>query len=452
MKSWIQAASLYRDPKVFGILLLGFSSGIPFLLILSTLSVWLAEVGTTKTQIGLLAWVTLPYAFKFIWAPFVDSHKVPLFCTFFGQRRGWLLFSQCMLMATLIGLGCTDPANNMLATTGLAFLVGFFSATQDIVIEAYRIEALPREYRGVGAGASVLGYRLGMLMAGAGALYIAHYFSWKTSYFFMGLCIVVGILTSLLSPEPTVSSRSRVHGRLQSAYLNASDFGDSVNFQGLYGLAWFRKAILEPLLLLARKHGFSVIIPFLLFYKIGDTILNTMSMPFLIEIGFSKVEIAQVAKTFGITAMIVGGVIGGVLLSKQTLRHNLMLCAGLQLIASFLFMIQAMMGYNLGFLFMTVGVENLACGMSQAALLAYLSSLCMAPHTATHYALLSSFASFSRIGLSMIAGWVAEHLAWSQFYGVTMLGCVPAIILLLVARKHFEEPLVEPQMEFEEAA
>jgi len=356
-----------------------------------------------------------------------------------------LLFSQTMLMAALIGLGCTDPASDMLATTGFAFLVGVFSATQDIVFEAYRIEVLPPHHRGVGAGASVLGYRLGMLVAGAGALYIAHYFSWKTSYFFMGLCIMVGILTSLLSPEPTVTSRHH-------ASINTSDASDFETQQTLYGLSWFKRAIIGPLLLLVRKHGVSVVIPFILFYKIGDTILNTMSMPFLIEIGFSKIEIAHVAKTFGISAMIVGGLVGGLLLSRQTLRQNLILCAGLQLVASFLFMIQAVMGYNLGFLFLTVGVENLACGMSQAALIAYLSSLCIAPYTATHYALLSSFASFSRIGLSMIAGWFAEHMAWSQFYGMITVGCLPAIVLLLVTRRHFTEPMEDRQQEVLEAA
>lgn len=436
MRRWIKALTIYADPRVFSIFFLGFSSGLPFLLILATLSVWLAEANISKTQIGILAWVTIPYSFKFMWAPLVDHFKIPYLSRFLGQRRGWILSSQVFLIIALLLLGFTNPKENLFITAACAFLVGICSASQDIAIEAYRIEILPRSLIGYGASASVLGYRLGMLVSGAGALYLAAFFeSWAITYTLMACCVLIGVIAILLSHEPQ-KNRTRRSQALPYKGLQ-TDKNLSKRFDAI---------LIQPFIYFIKRGDWVLILPFILLYKVGDTVLNTMSMPFLIEIGFSKVEIAHVAKTFGISAMIMGGIIGGILSHKFSLRQNLIFCTTLQLTASAFFMMQASMGHNIPFLFITMGVENLACGMSQVALISYLSTLCQQPNTATHYALLSSFASFSRVILSTAAGWLADQTVWSKFYIVISFGCLPALLIVLLASQHFNNLYIHKKL------
>lgn len=404
----IKKLAQHWEANLLSVLFLGFASGLPFLMILSTLSVWLAEIGISKTLIGLFAWVSIPYAIKFLWGAMVDNVRLPWLTARLGLRRSWMLLAQCCLWLSLIALGMTDPEQNIWLTAFCALLVGCSSAIQDIVIEAYRIESLPANKIGIGASASVLGYRLGMLIAGAGTIYLAAYFdSWHVAYNIIAACMIVGIITTLFAQEPQVS---RAPAKLMIA---------------------------KSLRIFLRKLDWQIIIPFILSYKIADTVLNIMSMPFLLEIGFNKMEIASVARTFGISAMIVGGFVGGVLLMWQNLRDNLLICVVLQAVASALFMLQVQYGHDISFLFITMGVENFTCGMSQVALIAYLSQLCGNRQTALHYGILSSFASIVRVSFSAIAGWLADHYAWSQFYGVVCISCVPSLILLLVYAQHF---------------
>jgi PAT family beta-lactamase induction signal transducer AmpG len=421
MNDWTRSVSAYRDPRVLGILLLGFSSGLPFLLTLSTLSLWLTKEGISVKIIGAFALATIPYTFKFLWAPLIDQIRIPFLCSFFGQRRGWLLTTQLSLIVALVGLGSTDPSQNIMRTTMFALFVAFCSASQDIVIEAYRIERLKKSQSGYGAGASVIGYRIGMLVSGAGALYLAAYFSWFVVYCIMAGCVVVGIITALLSTEP----RAKCH------YVSAPFYSTPNESLSIALRRWFSLILSQPLYSFFKSQDWMMTISFILLYKVGDTVLSVMSMPFLIEIGFSEIEIAHVAKTFGISAMMVGGVIGGILLSRCSIIENLRICITLQTLASLLFMVQASVGANLSMLFLTMGVENLACGMSQAALIAYFSSLCLHPNTATHFALLSSFGSFARITLSVLAGWLADYLnSWVSFYAFVAFGCLPALFVL----------------------
>ncbi len=398
------------------IFFLSFSSGLPFLLILATLSVWLAEVGMSKTVIGLFALTTLPYSFKFIWAPFVDQKEIPILGKMLGQRRSWLLLAQLLLILSLLGLALTDPSRNLLLTAIFALLVGTCSATQDVVVEAYRVEALYGSNNdGLGASASVLGYRLGMLVAGAGALYLAAFLnSWTITYILMALCVSVGIITTLLCNE----SQKIIGQKSGENKFNKNNFK-------------------QQTISLLKKSNLQIIVPFILCFKLADTVLNTMSMPFLIEIGFSKLEIAHVAKTFGITAMIIGGIFAGAFLVKRTLWQLLLICCLMQLCAGMLFVMQALLGRDLPLLLCTMGIENLACGMSQVALIAYLSKLCHLRNTATHYALLSSFASFVRVNFSILGGWLADQMPWHTFYTIVSLSCIPSIVILLLYFKHF---------------
>ncbi len=350
----------------------------------------------------------MPYALKFLWGPLVDKYKIPILYKHFGLRRSWILLAQLCLGIGLIALGNSDPANNLILTVCLALFVGFSSAIQDIASEAYRIEIIPRAKVGAGASASVLGYRFGMLCSGAGTMTVAAVTgSWRIAYTCTALCILIGIITTLLSREPAINRPPK------------------------------ELTIWRTVRTFIRGRDWQIIIPFILSYKVSDTILNAMNMPFLVEIGFNKLEIAYVAKTFGISAMIFGGIAGGFLLLKQSLRQNLVTCVVLQGIAASLFIIQAQSGNNILTLFIVMGVENFACGMAQVALIAYMSQLCSLQSTAFHYAILSSFASFVRVIFSAIAGWLADRMGWSVFYGLVCLSCIPSLLILWFCVKHF---------------
>ncbi|MCA0369765.1 MAG: MFS transporter [Proteobacteria bacterium] len=411
MKTWRESFAAYTQPRVLGILFLGFSSGLPFLLTLATLHVWLLEVGLSKTTVGLFAFATLPYCLKLLWAPLVDHARLPFFCEAFGQRKGWMLASQLALIVSLIFLGATNPAASPLLTALAAFLVASASATQDIVVEAYRIESLKTRDWGPGAGASSFGYRMGMWVSGAGSLYLAASFSWFCVYAFMAACVFVGLITTLLSQEPLPAPAARrglslVGGQL--FYVRATS--------ALKGLL--------------RQEHLATTLGFIFLYKVGDTVLNTMTMPFLLEIGFSKVEIAHVAKSFGIGAAVLGAFVGGVLLARVSLSKILVLCASLQVLASLMFMAQAHMGANMPFLFLSMGIEHVTCGMGTTAYLVFLSSRCRRPFTATHFALLCSFGSLCRVCLSSIGGFVADQVTWDTFYLITAIACLPCVLLL----------------------
>lgn len=404
----------YVQPRIMGILLLGFSSGLPFLLTLATLHLWLAEVGVTKSTIGLFALVTIPYSLKFMWAPLVDRIKFPFFSDLFGHLKGWMIASQIALMGALFLMGHTNPQNGVLLTAFCALCVSFFSATQDIVTEAFRVERLEGHETGYGAGATNLGYRLGMWASGAGALYLAACFSWTVAYGFMAGLMLIGLITAFLSEEPN---------RPQRDILLYHKTKDSL-------LKTYQKLMTPSFKSLLENKNILDLAFYILFYKLIDTALNVMAAPFLIEIGFTKIEIAHVGKSFGIGAMIVGGLIGGILLSTKPLRHALLLGLTLQLISAFLFYIQYLVGANLYLLFATIGIENLTNGIGAAAFITLLSHAARGKNTAMHFALLTSFASFARVIFSYLSGVCADSFGWEQYYLLVALLCLPGVFLL----------------------
>lgn len=424
---WQESFLAFWDRRILSIFLMGFSSGLPFLLTLSTLTIWLKESGINNMTIGLFVLVTLPYTLKFLWGPMVDHVKLPFLSKFLGQRRSWLVLSQVVLMFMLLGLGRSNPEKYILGTVLWAFGVAFSSAIQDIVIEAYRIEIIDEDQKGAAATSTNLGYRLGMLMSGAGALYLASLFSWQTAYTFMAALISIGFFTTLFSPSP---SSSLISTPTVLVSLKKYDFPSQ--FWG-----WINSLYGPPLKDLMRSYNWPIILAFILFYKVGDTMLTVMSAPFLVELGFSKIEIADVAKFFGISAMVFGGFMGGLLLNRFGILSSLIICAVLQIFSCFMFVIQALVGYNLSVLVLIIGVENLTCGVGAVAYIAYLSSLCSIPHTATHFALLSSFGSLARILLSIGAGFLADLLPWPLFFTFTTVACLPCFFLLIHASHHF---------------
>lgn len=400
---------LYLHPNVIVVLFLGFSSGLPLMLTLSTLSRWMAEEGVSKATIGVFALVGLPYACKFVWAPLMDHLSLPWFCRILGRRRGWIIFTQCMLILSIIGLGFTNPADNPWATGIWALAVAFASASQDIVIDAFRVDSLDTKQQGLGAAVAVFGYRIGMLLSGAGALLMAEYLPWSSVYSIMACCILIGIITVYCAKEPDAA---RIIENPQHIK------------------AWFKEAVIVPFQDFMEREQWVVILLFVVLYKMGDAFAGSMTNPFLFEMGFSKTEVATWVNSFGIAATMAGAFIGGVLVYRKGIMAALWICGILQLGSNAVFSLQAMVGHDITMLAVTISCENLSAGMGDAAFVAFLSSLCHREHTATQYALLSSLFAFGRTLLSVPSGWVAEEVNWVWFFILTMMIALPGLMLL----------------------
>lgn len=415
VEAFLHAAAVYRDRRVIAVLFLGFSSGLPLALTFGTLTFWLAEVGIDKGAIGLFALAGTAYGWKFVWAPLVDRLSLPLFTPTFGRRRGWLLFFQLALVASILALGASDPAENLVATAVLAVLVAFCSASQDIMIDAYRVEILEERQQGAGAAVIVIGYRVAMLVSGAGALFLAGYAGWFAAYAAMAALILVGVITVLLSEEPHPDALRPVAAPGKPPFER------------------LRETVVEPFAEFLRRNGVgtaAVILLFIMFYKLGDAMLGVMSNPFYVELGFTKEEVASVVKTFGFFATLGGGLLGGILINARGIIPSLWVCGVLQMVSNLVFAVQAWLGHSVAFLAVTIGVENLAGGMGTAAFVAYLSSLCNVHYTATQYALLTSFMAQTRTVLASGGGFLAESVDWISFFVITTIAAAPALLLL----------------------
>jgi PAT family beta-lactamase induction signal transducer AmpG len=400
----------FADPKVLTVLALGFSSGLPLALTFGTLSVWMAEVGVSKASIGLFASVGTPYALKFLWAPLIDRMSLPVLTRVFGRRRGWMLFTQALLIASILALGMADPGRDPGVTAICALAVSFCSASQDIVIDAYRVEILETRLLPSGATSVQFGYRIAMLVSGAGALYLAAVLPWSSVYAIMAALILVGVGVTLAGSEPAGSAVEP---------SQAEDLG-----------AWFERAVIQPFAEFARRPGWAGVLLFVVFFKLGDAFAGVMTNPFLIDIGFSKVDIASIVKVFGFGATMLGLVAGGVLMNVVGLRRALWITGILQLATNLVFVLQAEIGADLAFLALTIALENLAGGMGSAVFVAYISGLTNISFTATQYALLSSLAVAGRTWLSTPSGYIAEATGWVGFFFVSAAVAVPGLILL----------------------
>ena len=408
--------SIYTNRKLVIIMLLGFASGLPLLLTLSTLSVWLVEIGITKTTIGFFALVGLPYSLKFLWAPFMDNLQIPFLTKYFGRRRGWILLTQMLLIMSLIFLGYSNPSIDPKLTALAALLVAFFSASQDIVIDAFRVESLEKKFYGAGAAMIVFGYRLGMLSAGAGALYLASFYDWSIVYILMSLQILVGSFAVLIAKEPE-----------QSALINVEKKKNIFH--------WLHYSVINPFRDFMKKGDWLIIILFVVLYKFGDALVSVVANPFYIEMGFSKIEIANVSKIFGLIATLAGAFIGGIIVKQSGIFKSLLVCGILQMLSNLFYAIQAYIGYNIGFLIATIGFMDLASGMGTAAFIAYLSNLCNIRYTATQYALLSALASIGRTFLSSPGGYLVDTINWIPFFIFTSIAAIPGIYLLIILKK-----------------
>lgn len=410
----------YRDKRQLVVLYLGFASGLPLLLTLSTLSAWLKESGVSIQSIGLFALVGLPYTLKFLWAPLMDAYRMPYLARRLGRRLGWLFITQIMLAACLFGIGCYDPQSELQMVALFSLLIAFASASQDIVSDAYRIELQEQMHLGAGAAVQSLGYRAGMLIAGAGALYLAVIWPWGQVYQSMGAIMLACALICLFCPKSKTDLAREQERR--------APIIDSI---------W------HPLRDFINRPGWLWIGLFVLLYKLGDALATSLATPFYLEIGFTKPEIATITKIFGPVAFLIGGFIGGALTHRIGLMRALMICGVLQLLSNFLFAVQAAVGHDISMLTLTIAGENIAGGMGSAAFVAYLSALCNLRYTATQFALLTSLMAVGRTLVSSGSGFVVAEVGWIWFYVLTAAAAVPGLIVLWWVQKNQKNEIAD---------
>ena len=381
-------------------LLMGFACGLPLLLTITVLQAWMKEEGVDLAVIGMMALVGLPYTLKFLWAPFLDRFTLP----FLGRRRGWLLVAQVALFFSIAGLGLTDPKDNPWMLAFAAFLVTFFSASQDIVVDAYRREDLPDEELGLGSSLYVNGYRVGMLLASGGGLIMADHMPFSMVYLIMAFCLAPGIITTFFAPEPETK---------------------------LGTPKTIKEAVIEPMVEYFSRQGALWILAFILLYKIGDTMASAMTTPFYLDIGFSKTEIGTIVKLFGFWATIAGSLAGGVLMLRLGINRCLWYFGFLQAVSTAGFAVLAQIGHSIPFLSAVIAFENLSSGMGTAAYVAFMASITNKKFTATQYALLSSLMGVPRVLASAPTGFLVKSMGWEGFFIGCTLIAVPGMLLLI---------------------
>jgi PAT family beta-lactamase induction signal transducer AmpG len=381
-------------------LVMGFACGLPLLLTGSVLQAWMKDAGVDLAVIGMMALVGLPYTIKFLWAPVLDRFTLP----FLGRRRGWMLIAQIALTISIAGLGQSDPGQNPWLLALAAFLVTFFSASQDIVVDAYRREDLSDEELGLGSSLYINGYRVGMLLASGGGLIMADFMDFAMVYLILAGCMLPGLITTLLTPEPaTPAGTPRT----------------------------MREAVLDPLVEYFSRKGAVWILAFILLYKVGDTMASAMTTPFYLDIGFSKSEIGAVVKLFGFWATIAGGLAGGIMMLRLGINRSLWIFGLLQAASTAGFAVLANVGYSIAWLSGVIAFENLSSGMGTAAYAAFMASITNKKFTATQYALLTSLMGVPRVIASAPTGFLAKIVGWESFFIACALIAIPGMLLLL---------------------
>ena len=424
-KSCVKLLSIYTDNKIWIMGILGFSSGLPLLLTGSTLVIRLDSLGITYTKIGLLSIATLPYSFKFIWAPLIDKIQIPLFYRFLGRRRSWLFASQIILTISLFVISLIKPEKNLTILIFLVFIITFSSATQDIVILAYQAERLKKYQFGAGEAISIFGYRIGILISGAGSLYLSTFLNWNEIYFIMSLFSIIGIITTLLINEPN-NKRKQIKFNCKSKLKNPQKNPNII------------QDMILPFIDFIKKPQWYIIICIMIFYKLNDNLIGSMSNLFYLELGFSKIEIANASKIFGMWATIIGGLIGGIIISRIDILKSLLIFGLLHGVSILMYILLAKLDGGKLLLYTSITLENITGGMRTTALFAFQFTLCNTAYAATQLALLSSCVNFGRTICSSTSGLLIDTLGWINFFYLATLSTIPSlipIILLLIYNK-----------------
>ena len=498
---WRESIRSFAHPRVITMLFLGFSAGLPLMLIFSSISFWLLEAGVDRSVVTYFSWAALGYSFKFIWAPLADTLSLPVLTATFGRRRSWILLAQIMVMTAIVIMSIQDPAQSQTNLTGMAMaavLLGFSSATQDIVIDAYRIESAEFRLQAMMSATYIAGYRIGMLVAGAGALYLASYFgsaadaysfsAWQKTYLCMAAAMGVGVITTLVIPEPDVLRERPSSSIRQSAqivflfaccvaafifvYVYLADFSSNLSLSlmeiannkalvslfveclkltlgivsamilsflitrtGLVDTSILRNLYLNPVSDFFQRYGFRsawMLLALIGLYRISDIVLGVIANVFYHDMGFSKNEVATVAKAFGLGMTIFGGFLGGLLSMQFGVMRILLLGAVLSAMTNLLFMALAGYGYSIGFLYVVIGADNLSAGLASAAFVAFLSALTNIKFTAMQFAIFTSLMTLVPKVLGGYSGGIVNELGYSNFFLITAVLGVPVILLILL--------------------
>ena len=430
--SWLASWRIYAQPASLRMLFLGFAAGLPLLLVLGTLSFRLREAGIDRSTIGYLSWVGLAYAFKWVWAPLVDRLPIPYFTKRLGRRRSWLLLAQVMVILGLVGMAISDPRQTLGPVVWCALLVAVGSATQDIALDAFRIESAQPSHQAALAASYQTGYRLAMIWAGAGVLWVAAWVqgdnsagyvqeAWQTAYMVMAASMAVGLLTVLISKEP-----------VPAALPPARNVRE-----------WLQGALVEPFAdFIKRYHWQAVLILSLIaVYRISDVVMGIMANPFYVDMGYTKAEVATVTKVYGVLMTLLGAFVGGVMALRWGVMRILMLGAILSALSNLLFAWLSGHGHDVQALILVVSADNLSSGIASAAFIAYLSSLTNIQYSATQYALLSSMMLLLPKFIAGFSGDFVNAHGYADFFNATALLGMPVLILVALAwRFQVEEP------------
>lgn len=518
-KSWGETFLAFFERRLIAVLFLGFASGLPLALTAATLQARLTEAGADLTTIGFFALVGVAYSLKFLWSPLIDRSMPPGLFKKLGHRRGWTLLFQLALMVAIAVFGFINPAVSPVATAAMAVVVAFLSASQDIVIDAYRIEILDDEQQGAGAAMIQYGYRLGMLVSGAGALFIAEFayryfagtdapatpetlqpdavnLSWIVTFIAMAALMAIGIATTLLVGEPPLrraAVSSGIEGEASFALRMVVILGAMAVAilaflgikEGLTQLGWPRwapnvvatlvaafvpvgivmllprptprsnrqyqairlwldNAVMKPFAEVTKRDGWVLILLFIVLFKLGDAVLGTMATAFYLNIGFTKFEIGEISKVFGLVATLLGVWVGGLMVMKWGMGKSLLLTGVLQLLSNLMFSWQAYVGHDVNWLYLTIALENFTGGMASAAFVAYISRLCNLQFTATQYALFSSLAAVGRTVIASPMGGIAEQIGWVDYFLLSTVMAIPGMLLLIFMLRRYPVTIESP--------
>jgi len=438
--SWLEACLIYTKPKVVGLAFLGFSAGLPFLLVFSTLSAWLREADISRSTIGLFSWIGITYSIKFVWAPVVDRLALPYLTHRFGKRRSWMLSGQLGIALGLVAMSTINPASDLYTMACCALLVAFASATQDIALDAFRIESADSDHQAAMAASYVFGYRIALLLAGGGALLLADQMSWSQVYLIMAAFMLVGITTTLLMQEPVHKSHDAWQREEKVlAFLARNPKKNSI-FRTIY--AWIIGAVICPFTDFVQRYGRIAFYLLLLVgaYKISDITMGVMANPFYLDMGYSKSEIGAIVKGVGFGMTLLGAALGGILVVRYGIMGPLLVGAVLIAITNFIFALLALSEPNRFLLTAVISADNLSGGIATTVFIAFLSSLTSARYTATQYALFSSFMTLPGKSIGGFAGFIVDAQGYFNFFVYAAALGIPAMLLIIFLMKSAYNP------------
>lgn len=430
--AWLKSLNIYCKRRVLAIFVLGFSSGLPLMLVFGVLSFWLREAGVSRADIGYFSWVALAYAVKWLWSPLADHLQIPYLHHKLGRRRSWLLASQLAVMLAVLCMAGTDPQQELAMMAAFAVLLAFASATQDINVDAFRIESAPEKLQAALAAAYLTGYRLAMILASAGTLWLAALFSgtkdydlagWQQAYLLMALCMLPGIVTTLLSKEPL--SNLQQHNATQGPVWQRF-------------IAWLQQAVVAPFTDFFSRYKWHamLILALIACYRLTDIVMGVMANAFYVDMGYSKEEVAGVSKIYGVIMTLIGAALGGVLINRFGTVRILFVGALLSAATNLLFAALSQIGYDMAWLTLIISADNLSAGIATSAFIAYLSSLVNLAFTATQYAMFSSLMLLLPKFTGGFSGQWVEQMGYGAFFIMTALMGIPSLLLIIVLARH----------------